>query len=133
MTCALDTNVLIRYMVRDDIVQYALAERFIQSEKSNGQPTVVTLLVALESEWVLRRSYRYSKPEIVAVFAALLGARDVRIENEPVLERALLLWQQRSVNFANCLILANSLASGCDSMLTFDKRAAKLPDCYLLN
>jgi len=130
---ALDTNVLIRYMVPDDPLQFRLASDLIQRQRSYGQPALVTLLVILESEWVLRSAYRYSKSQIMSTFVSILKVRDVIVEDEDVLERALALWKLSQVNFANCLILARSSALGCSSMVTFDKTAAKkLPSCVLL-
>lgn len=129
---AIDTNVLVRYLVKDDAVQYLLAKRLIEDQLNAGVPVMVGLLVVLETEWVLRRAYRYSKPDISSTLMALLAARAVMVEDEAVLERALLFWNLRAVNFANCLILAKGAAAGANALLTFDKRAAKLPACQLL-
>jgi predicted nucleic-acid-binding protein len=129
---SLDTNVLIRYVVRDEIAQYRLASELIQQSRAGGQAALVTLLVMLESEWVLRSAYSYSKPQIIATFVSLLESGDLQIENENVLEKALHLWATRAANFANCLILAQGAALGCNNMITFDKRASKLPGATLL-
>ena len=50
----LDTNVLVRYLVQDDRRQYEKARRLIQREAGNGEPVLISLLVLLEVEWVLR-------------------------------------------------------------------------------
>jgi predicted nucleic-acid-binding protein len=129
---SLDTNVLIRYVVRDELAQYRLASDLINRSTAEGQAALATLLVMMETEWVLRSAYRYSKPQILAIFDGLLTSGDLRIENEIVLEQALRFWSTRAVSFANCLILANSLALGCSEMFTFDKSASKLPGATLL-
>ena len=49
-----DTNVLIRYLIRDDQPQYEKARRLIDREVTKGEPVLVSLLVLLEAEWVLR-------------------------------------------------------------------------------
>ncbi|MGV7207982.1 PIN domain-containing protein [Oxalobacteraceae bacterium A2-2] len=132
MTVAsIDTNVLVRYIVQDDMVQFALAAELIESCRVAGTQAVVPLLVILEAEWVFRTAYGYSKPAIAEIFSILLYSGDVQIDDAYVLQRALLLWNMRSVNFANCLILAKSLELGA-AMYTFDKRAAKLPGAVLL-
>lgn len=128
----LDTNVLIRYLVRDDAIQYELARRCIEDHPAPLQPALITLLVILESEWVLRSAYKVSKPDIAGMFSGLLAMRDLAVEEPHVLYEALLLWEKRSVNFANCLIWAKSRVPGCDVMATFDIRASKLPGCVLL-
>lgn len=129
---SLDTNVLIRFIVKDDVGQSRLAVELINNAKASGRLALVTTLVVLECEWVLRSAYQLSKDEIFAVFAGLLEAGEVNLENHPELEHALELWGQGAANFANCLILAHSRALGCSTMLTFDKRASKLANCTLL-
>jgi predicted nucleic-acid-binding protein len=129
---SLDTNVLIRFIVQDDAAQFRLASGLITQSKASGQRAVVTILVVLECEWVLRSSYQYSKIQILSVLNALIHNGDVSIEDYPVLERALDLWERSSVQFANCFILAKSLALGCSTMVTFDKRASELVNCSLL-
>lgn len=129
---SLDTNVLIRFIVKDDVVQSRLAAGLINDAKASGQSAMVTMLVVLECEWVLRSAYQFSKIEILAVLAGLLRAGEVNLENDPVLEYALELWDRSTSNFANCFILAHSRALGCSTMVTFDKRASKLANCTLL-
>lgn len=90
------------------------------------------MLVVLECEWVLRSAYHFSKIEILTVFAGLLKAGEVNLENDTVLEQALELWDRSTSNFANCLILSHSRALGCSIMYTFDKRASKLANCSSL-
>ena len=66
----LDTNVVIRLLVQDDREQFERARRFIQRESSKGERVLISLLVLLEVEWVLRSRYAISKTGILAVFFA---------------------------------------------------------------
>ena len=93
---------------------------------------MATTLVVLECEWVLRSAYRYSKVQILSALNTLIEVGDVSIEDYPVLETALDLWEQSAAQFANCFILAKSRSLGCSTMYTFDKRASKLANCTLL-
>lgn len=129
---SLDTNVLVRFIVKDDVVQSRLAVGLINKTKASGHLALVTTLVVLECEWVLRSAYQFSKAEIISVLVSLLEAGEVRLENDPELARALELWSHSKANFANCLILAHSRTLGCSTMYTFDKRASKLASCSLL-
>lgn len=129
---SLDTNVMIRFIVRDEPSQYRLACELIQRAKESQQRAMVMLLVVLECEWVLRSAYRYSKSEIITTFSALRAAGEVQIEREAVLVEALEIWAQGKAHFANCLILASSRALGCTAMMTFDRQAGKLPGATLL-
>jgi predicted nucleic-acid-binding protein len=110
--------------VKDDAAQFRLADGLINEAKESGQSALVTMLVILECEWVLRSAYQFSKIEILAMLAGLLKAGEVTLENDSVVEYALELWDGGTANFANCLILAHSRALGCSTMVTFDKRAS---------
>ena len=121
-----DTNVLIRYLIRDDQPQYKRARRLVDREVRKGEPLLVSLLVLLESECVLRSRYELPKSEIVAAFSALLDTADLAFEDEPAIEHAIFLWKDSSADFADCLIDARNLRLGCRATATFDGKALKL-------
>jgi predicted nucleic-acid-binding protein len=123
---ALDTNVLVRYLVRDDPQQFAMARRLIKREADNGEPVLVSLLVLMETEWVLRSRYELTKREILSAFSALLDASDLGIEDEPSVEHALYSWKDSVADFADCLIDARNRRLGCRATATFDTKALKL-------
>ena len=122
----LDTNVLIRYLVQDDRRQYEKARRLIQREAGNGEPVLISLLVLLEVEWVLRSRYGLSKADILAAFSALLDAADLAFEDETSVEYALYSWKDSAADFADCLIEARNRRSGCRATATFDGKALKV-------
>src|SRR5688500_1797955 len=96
---ALDTNVLIRFVVRDDEEQFERAAKLIRREAHAGEPAYISLLVLLETEWVLRSRYNMSKAEILGTFSELLSAMDLSFEDEPSIEEALFLWKESSAQF----------------------------------
>ena len=122
----IDTNVLIRYLVRDDQPQYEKARRLINREVSVREPVLVSLLVLLETEWVLRSRYELAKPDIVAAFSALLDAAELAFEDEPSIEHAIYSWKDSAAEFADCLIEARNRRLGCRATATFDGKALKL-------
>jgi predicted nucleic-acid-binding protein len=122
----LDTNVLVRYLVRDDQPQFEKARKLIKRESDRNTPVLVSLLVLLETEWVLRSRYELSKSEILAAFSALLDAADLTFEDEPSVEQALYTWNESAADFADCLISARNSRLGCAVTATFDARAIKL-------
>lgn len=129
----LDTNVLVRFVICDDEAQATVAKSAIDAALARGTPLVVGLLVILEAEWVLRTRYRFGKETVVQIFKALLETRDLFVEGEESLEHALYLYENSSADFADCLMIARYQRIGCDAMLTFDAKAAKLPGCELLS
>ena len=123
----IDTNVLVRFLVRDDAAQFSKALNLIEKEWRTGEPILISQLVLLEVEWVLRSRYGLLKAEIADALANLLDAREFQIEDEPSLERALFAWRDSSADFADCLIAERHRQLGCSATATFDSRAGKLP------
>ena len=123
----IDTNVLLRFLVRDDEAQFEKARRLIKREVGAGKSVFVSLLVLLESEWVLRSRYGLQKTEIIEAISALLDATEVRFEDEPAIEEALFIWKDVAAEFADCLIGARNRRLGCRATATFDAKAVKLP------
>lgn len=121
-----DTNVLIRYLIRDDQPQYEKARRLIDREVAKGEPVLVSLLALLEAEWVLRSRYELAKADIVTAFSALLDTADLAFEDEPSVENAVYSWRDSAADFADCLIEARNRRLGCRATATFDGRALKL-------
>ena len=124
---ALDTNVLVRFLVRDDERQFAKAQKLIKRESSAGETVLVSQLVLLEAEWVLRSRYALGKGDILHAFSGLLDSVELTIEDEPSVEQALFLWRSSSAEFADCLIGVRHLNLGCRATASFDARALKLP------
>ena len=118
-----DTNVLVRYLTRDDKLQYEKARRLIDREVAKGEPVLVSLLVLLETEWVLRSRYELAKADIVTAFSALLDTADLAFEDEPSVENAVYSWKDSAADFADCLIEARNRQLGCLATATFDGNA----------
>ncbi|HWM68706.1 MAG TPA: type II toxin-antitoxin system VapC family toxin [Steroidobacteraceae bacterium] len=123
----LDTNVLVRFLIRDDEEQFERACDLIQSEAQREEFVCVSLAVLLETEWVLRSRYKLGKEEILSTFSELLSAGYIRFEDEPAIAQALFMWKDSSAQFADCLIGARHWALGCKATATFDQGALKVP------
>jgi predicted nucleic-acid-binding protein len=122
----LDTNVLVRYLVRDDQRQYEKATRLLRRAAEAGEPIMVSLLTLLEMEWVLRSRYASSKEDIAAAISSLLDAADLVFEDEPAVEEAIHLWKSSAADFADCLINVRNRRLGCRTTATFDRKALRL-------
>lgn len=126
---AIDTNVLVRLLVRDDAAQFEKASALIRQELAQANPVLVNHLVLLETVWVLQSRYAISKDRLLAMMSALLDTDDMRIEDEATVETALFLWKNGQTGFAVCLIGSKNQRLGCQVTVTFDAKAAKLP-CF---
>jgi len=114
---AVDTNVVVRYLVKDDEAQLARATEIVESGPIFISPTVI-----LESEWVLRSFYDFSRSAVIDALKAFCGAPDVKVGEAAAVKRAFQL-AERGLDFADALHLAQ--AQGCEAFVTFDKRLAK--------
>ena len=133
MTIAIDTNVLVRLLVRDDEAQYAAARRLVDQAAAAEEPVLIVLGVLLETEWVLRSRYKLDKASIAGALTALLESADVEFEHAPTVEEALYVWAQHpGTDFADCLLIARASHLGRSRFLTFDAGAARLPGVVLL-
>jgi predicted nucleic-acid-binding protein len=79
--------------------------------------------VLLETEWVLRRGYRFRRDRVIAALAAFAGLPRVRLEDPVVVARAL-DWVRSGMDFADALHLAK--AEGCEAFVSFDQRFAAM-------
>jgi predicted nucleic-acid-binding protein len=122
----LDTNVLVRFLVRDDPAQFDRAQKLIKREAGEGEGVSISLLVLLETEWVLRSRYSMSKNEIAGALSGLLDSSEVRVEDETTVERALFVWKDSATEFADCLIGERYRELGCRATASFDVRALRL-------
>ena len=128
----LDTNVVLRLLLSDDPAQKMRAAQCIQQAKRLDTRIIITLAVVLEMEWVLRNSAKMNKAQVLSVFNLLLASCDIEIDNEKVLEQALHIYENSSSDFAQCLFLAQYQRMGCDTMLTFDTKAARMTGVELV-
>jgi predicted nucleic-acid-binding protein len=122
----IDTNVLVQYLVKDDQPQFEKSRRLINREVSARAPVLVSLIVLLEAEWVLRSRYEFAKSDILTAFAALLDAAELVFEDEPSIEHAIYAWKDSTAEFVDCLINARNRRLGCRATATFDGKALKL-------
>lgn len=125
----IDTNVLVRFLVRDDEIQFEKARKLIKREVAAGHRVFVNQLVLMETEWVLRSRYAVPKNQIIGAISGLLNATDIQFEDEPSIEEALFVWKESATDFADCLIGAKNRRMGCRTTATFDGKASRLP-CF---
>lgn len=118
----LDTNIVVRYLVQDDPEQSTAASELID-ELTETAPGFISLVTVVELYWVLRRAYKVSAGRCNELVEGLLDAREIRVDQDPVVRAA--LGDAPDVDFADAVIAALGRAAGCDRTVTFDKRAAR--------
>lgn len=129
---AVDTNILLRYIVNDDVDQYSIAERFLKARTADD-PAFVSLIVLVELTWVLRRLYRYSRAQVHAVLLLIVETAGLVIEDEYFVSTLVNGKVALRDELADHLIAHAALKAGCQRTLTFDREAvAAVPSMELL-
>ena len=129
---ALDTNVLVRYLVRDDEQQLASAGKLIRDALRAGETLYVPITVMLELEWVLRSSFGFDKGLVTTTLSSLLASAELSFESESAAEIALALYRKHTADFADCVHIALAHAAGESPLWTFDRGASKVDGARLL-
>ncbi|MDQ2735201.1 MAG: type II toxin-antitoxin system VapC family toxin [Pseudomonadota bacterium] len=129
---ALDTNVLVRYLVQDDPVQGELAARLIGRGVRARRSLFVPVSVLLELEWVLRSAFEFDKTAVLHTISRLIGSFELIFQAESAVEIALAQYEQGNADFADCLHAALAGDAGEEPLWTFDKAAAKVAGAKLL-
>lgn len=118
---AVDTNLLVRLVTRDDRKQVAVAESFV----SKG--AWVSTLVLMEATWVLTAVYELTHAEIATAVDMLLQHRDLTIQESDSVAAALEQYRSRpALGFSDCLILETARKAGHLPLGTFDRNLSKL-------
>lgn len=128
---AIDTNILLRFVIRDDDNQFARASSFLHS-RTPADPAFVSLIVLVEFVWTLRQRYGYDRSAIRTLVTTLLEVREIAFEDEDELS-AIVADADRG-DLADHLISYAARRAGCSSTVTFDVRASKaIPSMELLS
>jgi predicted nucleic-acid-binding protein len=122
---ALDTNVLLRYLVQDDPAQSQKATDVIEHRLTVEEPGFISLVSILEIVWVLRSLYKRSNAQIAGHIEMILAADTLQVQNEQEVYRAVIALRSGSGAFEDALIGALGAWWGCSATLTFDQNAAK--------
>jgi len=123
----LDTNILVRYLTQDDPLQSRKATEIIERRLSEENPGFVSIVVMVETVWVLDRAYRLAAHEIAAAVERMLQADALVVENEQVVFLAMIALKKGQGSFADAVIAALGARANCSCTLTFDQKALRLP------
>jgi len=118
---AVDTNVLVRLIARDDPRQLASADRFVE------KGAWVSLLALAETTWVLAAVYERRAADIAMAVELLLNHRVLTLQDPDVVTAALAAFRSRpTVGFSDCLLLEIARRAGHLPLGTFDRHLSKL-------
>ena len=128
---ALDTNVLVRYLVCDDMEQANTARALLES-LTPASPGYVCREVTIELVWVLERAYVFSRDRIATILEELVATEGLEIEEANDVARTAFRFRAGGPGFADLMIAAAAERSGAHPLFTFDQKAARLEGVSLL-
>ena len=124
---AVDTNVLVRLLVRDDAAQARAADDYI------AKGAWVSHLVLAETIWVLSAVYERSAAQQIALLDVLLMHQSLVIQEADVVAAALAHFRRKpALGFSDCLVLEIAHKAGHTPLGTFDRALGKLANALML-
>jgi len=133
---AIDTNVLVRFLVNDDPRQSKAAKEIFRSAELARGSLFVSSLVLLETIWVLESAYGVGREALVDTLGELLLLPTIEFEDRALIQATLASARapgSLKAELSDLLIGHRGKLAGCTATLTFDKQAAKLPEFELVN
>ena len=129
---ALDTNVLVRLVTRDDEKQAQRAKAVFDTHADEDGGLFVSDMVLVELCWTLAKSYGLARADIARTVRALLDNASIALESPAAVRDALASFAACSADLPDCLIVAKARDAGCSRTLSFDQRMGSLPGVELL-
>jgi predicted nucleic-acid-binding protein len=124
----LDTNVLLRYLLRDDPAQAGRADHEIE----RGERFLIDGIVLCELVWVLEVGYGFSRGDVAAALERILATAQFEIEAKDLALAALDDFRGSTADFSDCLLGRRNRAAGVEETVTFDRSLKGLPGFRLL-
>jgi predicted nucleic-acid-binding protein len=128
----LDTNILVRFVTRDDEPQWKLVDAFLKENCSSKNPGWISCIVLCEMVWVLSAGYEYSKTDIVHLLQQLILTAEIKIEAHDEIRKTLKEFESGKADFSDYLIGYLNKEQGCELTITLDKKAASHSSLKLL-
>ncbi len=124
----LDTNVLLRYLLRDDAAQAGRAQREIERDER----FLIDGIVLCELVWVLETGYGFSRSEVVGALDRIVATAQFEIDGKDVVLAALADFRRSAADFSDCLIGRRNRDAGATDTVTFDRSLRGLGGFRLL-
>ncbi|MFM8453568.1 MAG: PIN domain-containing protein [Gammaproteobacteria bacterium] len=121
----LDTNVLVRFITRDDKLQASQVMSFIQKYQDKEQVLYINKITICQVVWVLKKGYHYKKEELLSLLKFLIHVKEFCFEDFDSVEETIELYETCSVDFADILVSISNKKAHCHETISFDSKAIK--------
>ena len=126
----LDTNLIIRYLTKDDLEKAERAYAFLQAVETGAEEVTTTEAVIAEVIYVLssKQMYHYPREEIVKRLLPVLQLKGLRLTHKKLYIEALMLYAQRNIDFVDVLIVVKMKHAGISTLVSFDRDFDDFPN-----
>ncbi|MEB1809765.1 MAG: PIN domain-containing protein [Bacillaceae bacterium] len=121
-----DTNVLIRLLVKDDSIKFKIIVKLVEKVEKGDLTLVIPTVVIAECCWLLRSFYKLEKPTITEYLLDIVESENVEVEEDHVIT-ALKIYADKNVDFADALL--SSKSDNKLGVLTWDKKDFRKLEC----
>lgn len=120
-----DTNIVLRYLLRDHAVQYAKAAAFFENVRVGKEKAVIMESVLVECVYILMKFYKVPKRETANVLTILMQYKGIANIDRKTLVEALRIFAELNLDIVDCILLARA-KQGKGRLFSFDKALNKL-------
>ena len=120
--CFVDTNLFIRYLTNDDPVLADRVEKLLDEASSGNLALISTELVMAETVWVLESSYNLTHIQITPLLRSILATPGLEIINGDIVSGALVLYEQKNVDFVDAYIAVLMEKRGIKEIYSYDRK-----------
>ena len=128
---ALDTNVIVRYLVRDNLEQAEAARGLVEGLTSEN-PGFICRESMVEIAWVLKRVYRFSRAQISETLVELTASESIVVECSEEVAAAAYRYGEGGAEFADLMILSAAVRAGTGPLYTFDRKLSRMKGAVLV-
>ena len=128
MPVFVDTNIFIRFLIRDIEKQAQAAKRLFNRAEKGEVLLVTSSAVVFEVIWTLSSFYKESKDEVIEKITSFLEISTLEVENKELIIESLLIWQEKNIGFIDAYNYLWSQKHEIKSLYSFDKHFDDLPN-----
>lgn len=121
----LDTNIILRLLIKDDETKRRACESLIQNSLKKGLELIILPITMLEIVWVMEKIYGLSKTQIREIVEAVLNTPELHVEMGPAFRLAIKSYEEKNIKFADAVIGHWALERDIADIYTYDEKDFK--------
>lgn len=119
-----DTNILLRFLLKDNLDQFNTAREILIKAKEDKLELIIPQIVMFEIIYALDKYYGFPKEKITDALTTIISTKNIKIQDQSAFKKALALFGVHNISFVDCFLTAYSQENGA-KLFTFDKDLQK--------